>query len=153
MPTSRTESPRGFSLVELLLVISIVAMASSMVVVAISDAQRSHLDKLAVQIGAELERGRALSRSLGVPLWWRPTARGYIISPTADAPAIGIPESDEKTLPDPDLQLHGSPIRLGPEPIIPAAQLRLQLKGQTERSVTLSTQGLAPFELDHNDAH
>jgi len=38
-------------------------------------------------------------------------------------------------------------VRLGPEPMIGAQQLRLRLGSQ---QLTLSTDGLAPFEISHN---
>ncbi|HCX81341.1 MAG: type II secretion system protein GspH [Curvibacter sp. RIFCSPHIGHO2_12_FULL_63_18] len=136
--------PQGFTLLELLLVVAIVGMASAGVAFALRDAGQSRLDREAQRLAALLEGARAQSRSRGVPVRWRSAAPGFVFEglPTAAAlpTAWDYPETAAYS---------ASPVVLGPEPVIGPQQIRLWQQNAPERSLWVSTDGLRPFTV-HN---
>ena len=136
----------GFTLLELLVVMAIVAMASAGVGFALRDNSQVQLDRDAQRLGALLETARARSRVSGLPVRWRPTTTGFRFE--------GLPasEGDAPSLPqgwlDPDTAVVGSPVLLlGPDPIIGPQQVVLVSRSQPGREVRLSTDGVRPFSL------
>ena len=67
---------RGFTLLELLVVLAIVAMASAGVGFAMRDSGQAQLEREAQRLAALLESARARSQALGIPLRWRVTVSG-----------------------------------------------------------------------------
>ena len=135
----------GFTLVELLLVLVLIALASGLVALSLRDSDANRLDHEATRLAALLEAGRAASRASGY-------AVVFALAP-ADAPAgddfrfVGLPPGT--TLPTRWLtagvqaQLPpGAAIVLGPEPLIGAQRIVLQL-GQQQ--LALASDGLGPF--------
>ena len=64
-------APAGFTLLELLVVVAIIAIASAGVSFAVRDAAGANLDREAQRLAALLEAGRAQSRLAGQPVVWR----------------------------------------------------------------------------------
>ena len=136
----------GFTLLELLVVMAIVAMASAGVGFSLRDTSQVQLDRDAQRLGALLETARARSRVSGLPVRWRPTRTGFRFD--------GLPatESGAPSLPhawlDPDTAVVGSPVLLlGPDPIIGPQQVVLVSRSQPAREVRLATDGVRPFSL------
>src|SRR6187455_3280910 len=68
---------RGFTLLELLIVVAIIAIATAGVSFALRDPQAVQLEREAQRLAALLESARAQSRSSGVPVRWHPTESGF----------------------------------------------------------------------------
>src|SRR3954467_8556222 len=68
---------RGFTLLELLVVVAIIAIASAGVSFALRDSQATQLEREAQRLAALLESARAQSRATGVPVRWRATEGGF----------------------------------------------------------------------------
>lgn len=132
---------RGFTLLELLVVVSIVAIASAGVTFALRDAGGAALERDAQRLAALLESGRAQSRLSGQPVRWVPTEQGFRFD--------GVPEGK---LPQnwlaPDTRV-AAPVALllGPEPIIPPQAVVLTSADHPERVLRVATDGLRPFTI------
>ncbi len=133
----------GFTLVELLVVLLLLALASGLASLALRDPTAARLEQEALRLAALLEAGRAESRASGLEVRFE--------LGTADAEAafrfVGLPSPTklpQRWLNDGvQAEIAGArALRLGPEPLIGAQRITLQLDAQR---LTLATDGLAPF--------
>lgn len=135
----------GFTLIELIAVITLVAIVSATVSLSLRDAAELQLQREGHRLIALLEAARAESRASGLTVRWWPRGKQQ----DQDFRFEGLP----KTIKLPDRWL-GDPVAvtidnaqallLGPEPMIPAQRLTLQLGNQHLR---IASDGLAPFEI------
>ncbi|MEY2619830.1 MAG: hypothetical protein RL522_2832 [Pseudomonadota bacterium] len=148
MPTSATGSElrrasragvRGFTLVELLVVVAIIAIGSSSVVFALRDASATQLEREALRLAALLEAGRAQSRASGQVLRWRAVEGGFRFEGPWET---GLPE---RWLSD-GVQTRGTTLLvLGPEPLIGPQGVDLLTDAAPGRGYRVATDGLRPF--------
>jgi general secretion pathway protein H len=127
---------RGLTLLELLVVLAIIAVASAGVVFAMRDTTQSLLEREGQRLIAQLEAARTQSRAQGVPLVWTTTASGFVIaSPVPDSGFVAQRENwlSQGTVVD------QTTIALGPEPIIPPATLTLSTAGGRARRIHAHT--------------
>lgn len=137
---------RGFTLLELLIVVAIVAMASAGVSLALRDSAQSRLDTQAQRLTALLESARAQSHMLGVPVRWRATPTGFAWD--------GLPTTGPSPLPTNWTEegvsaSSAQPVLLGPEPLILPQSVRLWLTNQPGRSLQVGTDGVRPFAVQN----
>ncbi|NDY92773.1 prepilin-type N-terminal cleavage/methylation domain-containing protein [Ideonella livida] len=136
------QRPRGFTLLELLLVVALIAVSVGMVSLSLRDADANRLEEEAQRLSALLDSARARSRAMGRPVAWQPVKDGsaFRFSGLPDGQALPSQWLDERTR----AQVDGAPeLVLGPEPIGPPQRVRLVIG---ERSLTLGTDGLGPFQ-------
>jgi general secretion pathway protein H len=138
---------RGFTLLELLVVVAIMALATAGVGFALRDSTAGDLEREAQRLAALLESARAQSRMSGSTVRWHSTAAGFAFD--------GLPGS---TLPDRWLYadtrtLRTDPVNLGPEPIIGAQSIQITSSARPDRSLTVSTDGVRPFAVVSNAAN
>ncbi|HXE49774.1 MAG TPA: GspH/FimT family pseudopilin [Ramlibacter sp.] len=148
MRTSAAGSSRlaGFTLLELLIVVAIIAIATAGVSFALRDPQAAQLEREAQRLAALLESARAQSRSSGVAVRWHPTDTGFTFE--------GVPPD---TLPQQWLvettQVRGAGmLLLGPEPIIGKQEVELVSTALPGRSLRIATDGLRPFTVTSGEA-
>lgn len=132
---------KGFSLLELLVVVAIVATATSGVAFALQDASRTRLYGEAQRLAALLESGRFQSRATGITLRWSPTRQGFLF--------YGLP-LDTASLPSTwaniETQAHSiTPVLLGPDPVIGAQGIRLWMRDDPSISLWVISDGVGPF--------
>ncbi len=144
--TRRAAAAAGFTLLELLVVLAIMAMATGAVSLALRDSSYTRLEREGQRLAALLEAARARSRVSGVPVRWRPTADGFLF----DSP--GQDNAPERWL-SPDTQaVLAQPLVLGPEPIIGAQAVELTSLGADGVRLRLATDGVRPFAVRPVDA-
>lgn len=134
--------PRGFTLLELLLVISIMAFATAGVALSLRDPSETQLGREADRLAALLEGARAKSRAAGVPVRWRPVAGGFRFE--------GLPASDAmptRWLDAGTRAFTPAPLLLGPEPLIAPQAVVLSQASHPARRLQVGTDGLRPFSV------
>jgi general secretion pathway protein H len=139
-------SARGFTLLELLIVVALMAVASSVAVLALRDPTEGQLDREAMRLAALLESARTESRVNGYPVLWRPAldrSEADFIFAGRDPQAEALPTRwlDERVQAFP---ADPRGLLLGPEPFIGTQRLTLQLE---HRRVVLATDGVGPFAI------
>ena len=141
----------GFTLIELVVVIALIAIASAMASLALRDPAATRLEQEGARLVALLEAARNEARAAGLSARWEPRAEqegaeGFRF--------IGLPPSSR--LPNRWLvagvtaEVAGArAVQLGPEPLIGAQRIVLRLDTQT---LTLATDGLGPFVVVDTEA-
>jgi general secretion pathway protein H len=138
----------GFTLLELLLVITVVAIASAGVTFAFRNAYQTKLENEAQRLIALLESARAQSRASGVPIKWRPTANGFEMEGLPNTPQ----NPSKHVWQEPDIVLSSDkPLLLGPEPLIPPQSVLIWIASQPLYSLRISTDGVRPFTVENNN--
>lgn len=152
-PGSELRGPRphrraaGFTLIEVMLVMAIVAIATALVSLSLRDGTQARLDEEGARLSALLESARTEARTSGVTVRWLPADAAAPDSDGAHFRFVGLPAGDE--LPTRWLtegvsaEIVGArALLLGPEPVLPAQQVVLRLD---DRRLVLASDGLAPF--------
>ena len=139
----------GFTLIELLVVVALIAITSATISLALRDPAELQLQREAQRLAALLETARAESRASGLTVRWIPKA----VKTGDDFRFEGLPKTIQlptRWLGDPvavtieNASAANPGLVLGPEPVIPAQRLRLQLGDQR---VMLGTDGLSAFDV------
>lgn len=139
-PLVRCGRAAGFTLLELLLVVALIAVAAGMVSLALRDGAAQTLDEEAARLTALLEGARARSRAMGHELRWEPLPDGgFRFTGLPDTIRLPARWLDERTRAE---VVGARALVLGPEPLIDAQQVILRLG---ERQLVLATDGLKPF--------
>ena len=141
----RRAAARGFTLIELMVVMAIIAIGVGLVSLSLRDGSQSRLDEEGARLASLLESARAEARASGLAVRWEPAAADA--SDGAQFRFLGLPES--QTLPTrwmtPDVSakiVGARALQLGPEPMIGAQRVVLELG---DRRLVLVTDGLGPF--------
>jgi general secretion pathway protein H len=148
-----TPKTSGFTLVELLVVIAVVAVAIGLIAIALPDGERSRLEEEAERLAALLETARAEARVSGQAVYWQPASGDAPGGSSRDAAQdghfrfVGLPRAlalptrwlDARTT---ALVPGNGHLVLGPEAILPPQRVLLSLGASR---IELASDGLAPF--------
>ena len=131
----------GFTLLELMVVVAIIAIAAAGVSFAVRDTAGAPLDRDAQRLAALLDSARARSRLSGQPVRWLAQPDGFRFE--------GVPPG---ALPQGWLDAHTQVVGrgvlvLGPEPVIPPQAVVLASSDHPEHTVRIATDGLRPFAV------
>lgn len=158
MPTSAAGNktrPHGFTLLELLVVLAIMAIATAGVSLALRDGGASAMQREGERLAAILEAARSQSRASGLTVLWQAQPQGFRL--------LGLPNvSNNSANPNttaptpwlhPGVQVSGrQPLWLGPEPLIGAQQVTLTHPDYPGHAVRIATDGLRPFSVRPDSA-
>lgn len=156
LSSRRARPAPGFTLLELLVVLAIVAMASVGVGFAMRDGTRTQLEREALRLSALFESARARSQVSGVPVRWRVTTEGFQfegLSPSErsedDLPQAWLDADTTASVDTAGMAPAVQPdtLLLGPEPIIEPQGVTLLSRSQPAQHVRLATDGVRPFTL------
>ena len=87
VPGSKSRLARGFTLLELMVVVAMIGVASAVVAFAIPDPSSTRLEREAARLIALLESARTQARAGAMTVLWVPQAKG----PDADFQFLGLP--------------------------------------------------------------
>jgi general secretion pathway protein H len=134
-------SSGGFTLLELLVVVAIMALATAGVSLAMRDGTQSQLERDGQRLAALLESARAQSRMTATTVVWRSTPNGFVFEglPGAAMPTTWLGADVVAT--------STAAVVLGPEPIIGPQRIRLASLSQPTRSLSIATDGVRPFTV------
>ncbi len=134
----------GFTLLELLVVVAIIAFASAGVALSMRDGAQTSLEREGERLAVLFESARAQSRANGNTVVWRVLEGGGFRF--EGLPAEALPgqwlTSDVAVAPN-------TAILLGPEPIIGAQWVELASLSQPDRALRVVTDGLKPFAVQN----
>jgi len=139
----------GFTLIELMVVVAIIAIATAVASLALRDPAASKLEHEATRLVSLLESARAEARASGVAARWEPLAEqadgsGFRFVGLAANPPLPTHWLDAST----SAQVIGArAVVLGPEPLIGEQRILLRLDNQR---LTLMTDGIGPFAVSDN---
>jgi len=131
-------------LIELMIVVALIAIASAVASLAIRDPAASKLEQEAVRLAALLESARADARASGVAARWEPLAtqadgsgfRFVGLKPSEPLPTRWLETATTAQV------IGARAVVLGPEPLIGEQRILLRLDDQR---LTLVTDGIGPF--------
>lgn len=145
----------GLTLLELLVVLAIAALATGGVALALRDDEGSRLQREADRLGVLLEAARAQARATGLAVRWQPrgpaAVQGFEFMGLPAQGAAGGPLQGPRPWLDPQTRAiierpeGATSLPLGPEPLIGAQRIRLQAGAQR---LWLVTDGLGPFRAE-----
>lgn len=141
---------RGFTLIELMVVVALIAIASGLMSLSLRDPAGTQLENEAARLVALLESARAESRTSGMAVRWEPRAaeadtEGFQfigVTNTADFPGHWLGGGVSAEI------IGARAVVLGPEPMIPPQRIVLRLEDQR---LALGTDGLGPFAVIDNE--
>jgi general secretion pathway protein H len=152
MPCLKNHRSAGFTLLELLVVITIIAVATAGVGLAMRDTAQGALEREGQRLAVLFESARAQSRASGVAVVWRTTPEGFRFE--------GLPVGvlPERWLAAGTTTNGTSTVQLGPEPIIDPQAVELMVAPATGTptpqgpnqglaTVRISTDGVRPFTM------
>ena len=142
---------RGFTLLELLVVMALMALAMAGVSLSLRDSADSALQRDAERLSALLETGRAQARANGLPVVWRAqgAAQANGQGPAFVFEGLPPPGLPSQWLSDTTRTAPGQSLILGPEPLIGPQALAISSSERPDNRLWVVTDGLRPFRVQN----
>ncbi len=145
-PARAARRSRGFTLIEVMMVLALIAIATGIVSLSMRDGTATRLEREAARLAALLETARAEARAAALPVRW-------MLTPESGEHAfrfVGLPASRHLPMQwlNPEVVAQVSSVdgtlSLGPEALIGAQRVRLRID---QHSLEIGTDGLRPFAV------
>lgn len=140
----------GFTLLELMVVVALVALVSAGVSFSLRDGQAQLLEREAIRLSSLFDVARAQSRTSGVPIVWRATPEGFEFlgaTPRSDRteslsePRAWLAAGTQAYITEPT---GARELVLGPEPLGAPQRVLLSLEGRQLALASNGQRGFAP---------
>ena len=131
----------GFTLIELMVVVALIAVATAGAVLSLRDSASAALERDAQRLAAVLESARAQARASDATVVWQAHETGFVLR------GLPRPESPQTWLSPDTRSLGQTPVVLGPEALIPPQRIELYSATQARQRLWVATDGLRPFEV------
>ena len=133
----------GFTLIELMVVLLVLALCSSLVVMSTRNTAQQTLEREADRLVNVLEAARAQARGNSTALLWQSNTQGYSLRALTD------PESPTQVHQWYVLGTRSEPATwvISPEPVQAAVRLSLLLEGAPTERLSIATDGAASFKV------
>jgi general secretion pathway protein H len=133
----------GLTLIELLLVLTIVGLSAALAIPALRDPAATQLREEADRLAHLLEGARAASRAYDEAMAWRVEPAGFRFIGQAGGPwpTNWLHPHTEATI------RSAQDVELGPEPVIAPQAILLRHRQRAELSLWVRTDGVRPFEV------
>lgn len=132
----------GLTLLELMVVLAVLGMASAVVSLAFRDPKVGHVEEEALRLASLLESARAHSRSMGLPVRWQVSSTGFVFE--GMAPAQALPQTWKHSGMQAQVQ-GGEVLVLGPEPVIAPQSVVVFSRAMPAFRWRVATDGVRPF--------
>ncbi len=155
MPTSAAGNkrppalPQGFTLLELLVVVALIAVATAGVSLSLRDSADSALQRDAERLAVLLETGRAQARANGLPVVWRTQDNAPQQTQRFVFEGLPPPGLPQNWLANSTRAAPGSAITLGPEPLIEPQAVAVSSASAPGQRLWVVTDGLRPFKVQN----
>ena len=136
---TRTPVQRGFTLIELMVVVALIAVATAGAVLSLRDSASAALERDAQRLAALLESARGQARASDARVVWQAQEGGFVWQ--------GLPQpATAHTWLSPDTRSRSlGPVVLGPEPLIAPQRIELYSATQPGQRLWVVSDGLRPF--------
>ena len=141
--------PHGFTLLELLVVVALIAVATAGVSLSLRDSAHSALQRDAERLAVLLETGRAQARANGLPVVWRTQDNAPQQTQRFVFEGLPPPGLPQNWLANSTRGAPGSAITLGPEPLIEPQAVSLSSASAPGQRLWVVTDGLRPFKVQN----
>ena len=150
MPTSAAGSKpscravRGFTLIELMVVVALIAVATAGAVLSLRDSASSALERDAQRLAAMLEAARAQARTSHAVVVWQAQGAGFVVR------GLPRPESPQAWLSEHTRARSATPVVLGPEALMAPQRIELYSTLAPQQRLWVVSDGLRPFTVQAN---
>ena len=134
----------GFTLIELMVVVALIAVATAGVSLSLRDSAADALERDAQRLAAVLESARAQSRASGAALRWQAQGNGFALR------GLPRPAPAQAWLSEHTRVQNAAPVVLGPEPLIPPQRIELYSAQQPQQRLWVASDGLRPLAVQRS---
>ena len=137
-----TPVQRGFTLIELMVVVALIAVATAGAALSLRDSASTALERDAQRLAALLESARAQARASDARVVWQVQEGSFVWQ--------GLPRAAAAhTWLSPDTRSRNTdPVVLGPEPLIAPQRIELYSATQPGQRLWVVSDGLRPFGVE-----
>jgi len=136
---------KGFTLVELLVVLLIMALGASLAALSLAPSSQQHLSEEATRLIAQLESTKAQARASSLSVSMGLGSEGFYFSGLSQNPFVQT--AYPWLYPQTKAQLPTGPILLGPEALTPPSSIVLTDAMNPNQRITIASDGLRPFQV------
>ena len=141
--SARPRHATGFTLIELMVVVALIAIASAAAILSLRSGPSAALERDAQRLAAVLEAARAQARASDVRVLWQAQAEGFVLR---GQPGQANPAWQPWLSPETRVRSSGA-VALGPEPLIGPQGIELYAASQPEQRLWVHSDGLRPFAV------